>query len=73
MVVELLAGTVNACLLGVGASVEVGDIESSPEPVMIVLGAGGTIERPGAPLLLEPSGWAWGVCISGLTVAVDAA
>jgi hypothetical protein len=29
--------------------------------------------RPGGPLLLRPCGWAWCICISGLTVAVDAA
>jgi hypothetical protein len=31
------------------------------------------MKRPGAPLLLGPGGWAWGICISGLTIAVDAA
>lgn len=29
--------------------------------------------RPGEPLLAGPGGWAWGVCISGLMVAVDTA
>jgi hypothetical protein len=41
--------------------------------VIDVLGIGGTMVRPGAPLLLRPCGWAWCICISGLTVAVDAA
>ena len=37
---------------------------------MDVLEAGVTMVRPGAPLLVEPGGWAWGTCIS---VVVDAA
>ncbi len=40
---------------------------------MDVLGAGGTMVRPGAPLLLRLGGWVWGICMSGLTVAADAA
>jgi hypothetical protein len=40
---------------------------------MDALGVGGTIVSPGAPLLPGPGRWAWGVCIPGLTVAVDAA
>src|SRR6266849_4512504 len=38
---------------------------------MDVVGAVGTMAGPGAPLLLRPGGWAWGICISGLTVTVD--
>ena len=38
---------------------------------MDVIGAGGTMVRPGAPLPLGPGGWAWGKCISGLTVAAS--
>jgi hypothetical protein len=40
---------------------------------MDVLGVGGTMVRPGAPLLLRPCGRAWCICISELTVAIDAA
>jgi hypothetical protein len=72
-VVGLLTGTVNARVLGVGAPVEVGDVWSSAVPVMVLLGAGGTIKRPGAPLLPGPGDWEWGIGISVLTVAVDAA
>jgi hypothetical protein len=76
--IELLAGTVNARVLGVGAPAEVGDVWNSPVPIMDSLGAGGTMVRPGPPLLLGPGGWAWESatwcdCMSGLTVAVDAA
>ena len=35
--------------------------------------AGVTMVRLGVPLLPRPGGWALGVCILGLTVAVDAA
>lgn len=73
MAVGLLTGTVKARVFGVGAPVEVGDVWSSPVPVMVVLGTGGTMKSPGAPLLLEPGGCAWGVCIPELTVGVDAA
>lgn len=73
MAVGLLAGTVNARVLGVGPPTEVGDVWSSRVPVMVVPGAGGTMKRPGAPLLLWPGGWAWCICISWLTAAVDAA
>lgn len=40
---------------------------------MDVLEVGGTMVRPGAPLLVGPGGWVWGICIPGRTVAVDAA
>jgi hypothetical protein len=71
--VGLLTAMVNARVLGVGAPAEVGDVWNSPVPMMDVLGVGGTMVRPGAPLLVEPGGWVWGIGFSGLTDAVDAA
>jgi len=60
---KLLTGTVNARVLGVGALAEVGEVWNSPVPMMdAVVGAGGTMVRPGPPLLLAWGSATWRVC-----------